>query len=700
MNLEPRYGTILGGTGLTVATLLQAHPPGWAFECLGPNVQLELEPTKGGLIIQSERYIPVSTVCVFLRHHTRRHWAYIPVSTVCVFLALLFSHFCVTVCFPTASARSRCCINKSPQIINISPADTTIIRVNIMSAMKTSITDRLKSHSVLLVVFVLVVIGVIVWKLTAPAAWMSEGFLDAGLAEIRAQVLASAAKKQSPGQMTNNSNCPLRNPNTATGGVAPCFLGLKDMTTGDGNSLKPLPELAPVAPRQFPKCLRCEDVLNRAISITPANGAFGLGHFLAKKKDNNSVVIIPEVVSNSAIRRITDGNFRLILGLADPLRGVTIYHPESDRVIARDAAGRVALAPISDFAGELAPAATFELVDGPTNYSTCAFKCIPINTSTGRESSNKYLGFTAGATPGGMPLSIISGGLLQRKDYFPIGATYEFDLVDIETGVPVIMNKHSGKSCQGPVLGASRYEGFESGDMNDTESNVETRDKRLVRSMILEGELGNSEILKQETNGPIGTNTGVVSGYQQEIGGMKPANLAVLLGGLPQLEQKVMKCVNELPAEIERPFASENFADTPGAANSVGMLPITLDELGKIPDNLFKPAAGLAYNNALNVQNQVYKDQLADTVFQKLNAAKLSPSVQNILDYNTTAYKVYQDENQDFADKINMRNRSNTDRIDTVIGELDKQRVTGMSKDLFFMKNQFEKANARPATRN
>ena len=42
---------------ITVATLLQAHPPGWAFECLGPNVQLELEPTPGGLIIQSERYV-------------------------------------------------------------------------------------------------------------------------------------------------------------------------------------------------------------------------------------------------------------------------------------------------------------------------------------------------------------------------------------------------------------------------------------------------------------------------------------------------------------------------------------------------------------------------------------------------------------------------------------------------------------------
>ena len=33
---------------ITVATLLQAHPGGWALECLGPNVPLELEPTRGG----------------------------------------------------------------------------------------------------------------------------------------------------------------------------------------------------------------------------------------------------------------------------------------------------------------------------------------------------------------------------------------------------------------------------------------------------------------------------------------------------------------------------------------------------------------------------------------------------------------------------------------------------------------------------
>ena len=346
----------------------------------------------------------------------------------------------------------------------------------------------------------------------------------------------------------------------------------------------------------------------------------------------------------------------------------------------------------------LAPAATFELVDGPANYSTCAFKCIPITSPTGgaTETSGKYLGFAAGATPGGSPLMVLTPESGSGNLSLPPGATYEFDLVDIETGVPVIMNKHSGKLCQAPespILansGNPLLEGFASGDINDTEANLEIRDKRAVAGMVKEGELGNLEIRKQEING-----------VTPEISGMRPANLALLLGGLPNMDKNVMKYVDEL-AEIDRPFATEDFVDMAGNAsnNQVGMLPITLDELGKIPDNLFKPASGLAFNNALNVQNQIYKDQLADTVFQKLNAAKMSPSVQNILDYNSTAYKVYQDENQDFAEKINKQSRSNTDRLDDVIAELDKQRVTGMSKDLFFMKNQLEKANAKPATKN
>ena len=46
---------------ITVATLLQAHLGGWAFECLGPNVPLELEPTRGGLIIQCGRYLEYLT---------------------------------------------------------------------------------------------------------------------------------------------------------------------------------------------------------------------------------------------------------------------------------------------------------------------------------------------------------------------------------------------------------------------------------------------------------------------------------------------------------------------------------------------------------------------------------------------------------------------------------------------------------------
>ena len=34
----------------------KAHPPEWAYECLGTDVTLGFKPTRGGLIIQCERY--------------------------------------------------------------------------------------------------------------------------------------------------------------------------------------------------------------------------------------------------------------------------------------------------------------------------------------------------------------------------------------------------------------------------------------------------------------------------------------------------------------------------------------------------------------------------------------------------------------------------------------------------------------------
>ena len=555
--------------------------------------------------------------------------------------------------------------------------------------------EKMRSHSALLIIFVLVVLGVIIWKLTAPSWLMGngEGFLDAGLAEIRAQVLASAYKHKSP-ETCSTGLCPLAGSSGGSSGVAPCFLGLKDQQPGR----KPLPELPPVAPKQFPKCLRCEDVINRSISIIPANGPFVLGHYLAKKKDNNSVVIIPEVISNSAVRRATDGNFILLLGLSDPIRGVSIYHPETDQVVARDANGRVILAPINEATGGLAPTATFELIDGPANYSSVAFKCKPIGREPATEA--KYLGFAKGSTPGGTPLTILT--IVDGST--SLGATYEFDLVDMETGIPVIMNKHSGKACQAPV-----EEGFWDGmaSNSDTDSNFETRDKRKVRGVVLEGVLGQQEIHKQETNGSANKNNiEGIQGLLQEIQGMKPANLAQLMEGLPPMPDKVKELAIEIgavdtAARVERPF--EQFDNTSAtsatqATEAVGMLPITLEELGRVPNSPFKPAAGLAFNNALNVQNKVYKEQLSDKVFEKMNAAKLSPSVQNILDYNTAAYQIYERENRDFSEKIDKQTNTNTEKLDNLIANLDKQRVQSMSRDLFFLQNQFVRANARPGS--
>jgi len=431
------------------------------------------------------------------------------------------------------------------------------------------------------------------------------------------------------------------------------------------------------------------------------NGPFVLGHYLAKKKDNNSVVIIPEVISNSAVRRATDGYFRLLLGLSDPIRGVSIYHPETDSVIARDANGRVILAPINDFTGELAPTATFELVDGPDNYSSVAFKCKPVGKELSTEV--KYLGFAKGSTPGGTPLTVLTliNGPTARG--LNKGATYEFDLVDMESGIPVIMNKHSGKECQSAVA-----EGFWDGmaSNSDTDSNFETRDKRKVKGAVMEGVLGQQDINKQETNGLANKNDiEGVEGLPQEIQGMKPANLAHLMEGLPPMPEKVKTLAIEIgavdtTARIERPFQQEHFDNIPGptttGTEAIGMLPITLEELGRVPDSPFKPAAGLAFNNALNVQNNVYKEQLSDKVFQKMNAAKLSPSVQNILDYNTAAYQIYERENRDFGEKIDKQNKKNTETLDNMIANLDKQRVQSMSRDLFFLQNQYVRANARP----
>ena len=75
---------------ITVATLLQAHPPGWAFECLGPNVQLELEPTRGGLIIQSERYpTPLDFIRAKLTNEEHRE----PISKTIKYKKLLAENY-------------------------------------------------------------------------------------------------------------------------------------------------------------------------------------------------------------------------------------------------------------------------------------------------------------------------------------------------------------------------------------------------------------------------------------------------------------------------------------------------------------------------------------------------------------------------------------------------------------------------------
>lgn len=539
--------------------------------------------------------------------------------------------------------------------------------------------QRISEHGVILLIFVLLVLGIVIWKLSG----MNEGYLDAGLAEIRAQIIASDFKNQTPGQL---NSCPMSKSKNSTTGQPPCFLGIKD------NQTTPKPELPRPRHNQFSKCIRCEDIINRPVSIAPANGNFGLGHFLGKKKDNNSVIIIPESMANSSVRRATDGNFRLILGLADPLNGVTIYHPETDSVIARDASGKVKLAPIDDFAGALAPAATFLLMDGLANYSAVSFKCMQIND----EPTDRYLGFEMGAVPGGTPLQVLTAHQQTNKGVI----TDTFDILDVETGMPVIMNKHSGKPCM------SR-EGFWDGD-----GNIDLRDKREVGAFVLAGEIDSSELTKKEVIGGLTTDIKILGYSPEPQNGIHPVSLDSLiqpgennsqfkyppypLGGIPDhpfLTTNNANHANNNTHNVEKfdPIQSTATVITP----TNGQV-LTMEDVSKPPSNLFTPGYGLAFNNVLNEANAKYKDQISDNVFNKLNVAKLNPSVQNILDYNSATYKIYNQENQAFDNKISIQDKSNTKRLDDLIGTLDNQRVQAMSRDLFFFENQRAKNQAKP----
>lgn len=121
--------------------------------------------------------------------------------------------------------------------------------------------------------------------------------------------------------------------------------------------------------------------------------------------------------------------------------------------------------------------------------------------------------------------------------------------------------------------------------------------------------------------------------------------------------------------------------------NSVSDAP-SMDEFNPGKSNVFKPHTGLQFNDILNHHAASIKhDATDDRLFDRLEKAKMDPSVQNLLDYNEERAAIYTKENEDFDQRLSKRVKQNKNQTDNLVRRMDQHRIRDMSKKLFFLQN-------------
>lgn len=136
--------------------------------------------------------------------------------------------------------------------------------------------------------------------------------------------------------------------------------------------------------------------------------------------------------------------------------------------------------------------------------------------------------------------------------------------------------------------------------------------------------------------------------------------------------------------------SQELFTDS---SNMVTDAPINAQTVGGVDfnaakANVFDPHTGVQFNDILNHHTKtVSSDITDDRIFDRLERAKMDPSVQNLLDYNEERAKIYQNENQDFEQKLNKHVKENRDATNNLVRRMDQHRIRDMAQKLFFIKN-------------
>jgi len=137
----------------------------------------------------------------------------------------------------------------------------------------------------------------------------------------------------------------------------------------------------------------------------------------------------------------------------------------------------------------------------------------------------------------------------------------------------------------------------------------------------------------------------------------------------------------------------ELFQDVTDNTNNINNTEIgsSVDTDGNVnPDkaDVFKPHTGLQFNNIMNHHiGLMENDNPEDKIFDKLEKAKMDPSVQNLLDYNQERYKIYASENNDLDTQLHKNVRQNTEESNNLNRRMDQYRIQNMARRLFFLQN-------------
>lgn len=110
----------------------------------------------------------------------------------------------------------------------------------------------------------------------------------------------------------------------------------------------------------------------------------------------------------------------------------------------------------------------------------------------------------------------------------------------------------------------------------------------------------------------------------------------------------------------------------------------------KMYKNLFSKNSGLDFYTLVNINNNIYEDELADKLFDKLMAAKLDKDVKNLLDYNQARHDIFKKENGEFEEKINENINTNNEALRDLIRDLNVNRVKTMAGYLFHLENKYK----------